>query len=111
MKKQASGCFIICFPYARVNARVLRKAPSGRRHRAGAGRAVEAGGGKRRLSPLSPCRARKKRTCLPLIRFFALVRRYFMAALLMPVMMYFCRIRNRNTMGMIAITAPAMISL
>ena len=36
---------------------------------------------------------------------------HFMAALLMPVMMYFCRIRNRNTMGIIAITAPAMISL
>ena len=37
--------------------------------------------------------------------------RYFMAALLMPVMMYFCRNRKSSTMGMMAITAPAMISL
>ena len=36
---------------------------------------------------------------------------HFIAALLMPVMMYFCRIRNRRMMGTIASTAPAMISL
>ena len=31
---------------------------------------------------------------------------YFIAALLMPVIIYFCRIRNRKTIGMIAMTAP-----
>ena len=36
---------------------------------------------------------------------------HFIAALLMPVMMYFCRKRNSSTMGIMAITAPAMISL
>ena len=36
---------------------------------------------------------------------------YFIAALDMPVMMYFCRMRNRAMMGTMAITAPAMISL
>ena len=39
------------------------------------------------------------------------VKRHFMAALLMPVMMYFCRKRKSSTIGMIAMTAPAMISL
>ena len=45
------------------------------------------------------------------VRNTRLCKDHFMAALLIPVMMYFCRIRNRNTMGMMAITAPAMISL
>ena len=49
------------------------------------------------------------KTCTPIGQAPAV--RYFIAALLIPVMIYFCRIKNSSTMGIMAITAPAMISL